>query len=152
MDYPVCGIPSSGGMKAIPPPASIERIPRTHLEKGTLLKGRERNISLLNKKLINFLLLFFINDFYQYYFGQPSRFACVLLEFCMSGSSGVGVTGHPGPPGHPVAFSRTCTLSCFKRPPNQKSALRIVRYDTLTHMEAVCERVGCCEKSIRSHI
>ena len=47
---------------------------------------------------------------------------------------------------------KLCSLRCFKRPPNQKSALRIVRYDILTHMEAVCERVGCCEKSIRSHI
>ena len=37
-------------------------------------------------------------------------------------------------------------------PPNQKLALRIVRYDISTHMEAVCEKVGCCDKSIRSHI
>ena len=37
-------------------------------------------------------------------------------------------------------------------PPNQKLALRIVRYDISTYMEAVCEKVGCCDKSIRSHI
>ena len=37
-------------------------------------------------------------------------------------------------------------------PRNQKLALRIVRYDISSHMEAVCEKVGCCDKSIRSHI
>ena len=37
-------------------------------------------------------------------------------------------------------------------PPNQKLALQIVRHDISTHIEAVCEKVGCCNKSIRLKI
>merc|ERR1712055_338354 len=29
---------------------------------------------------------------------------------------------------------------------------KLYRYDISTHMEAVCEKVGCCDNSIRSHI
>ena len=44
----------------------------------------------------------------------------------------------PAPaPAHVPVPAHACarTLRCFKRPPNQKSALRIVRYDILTHMQ-----------------